>query len=626
MFGYTGKLLFVDLTAATTEVRDLDEVTAKNFLGGPSLGAKILYDEMPAHAHAFSAESMLGFVSGPTNGSGAFLGGRYTVVSKSPVTGGWNDANSGGNFGPLMRKSGFDGIFVKGISETPVYIFVDNGSVTLRDASRLWGKTSSETERLIKEELGDQRVGIALIGPAGENLSNMAAVMNDIHRAAGRGGSGAVMGSKKLKALVVRGEHTVTPSDRETLVGLNKDVAAYGKDGPMAPFVGMFSANGTGGFYQSSVLSGDACVKNWAGWPGELTEEQIVALTSAEMDKLYKKKKYACNACPLGCGAIYEINGGKWPVGETARPEYETQGTFGSSMLNGDAASVNMCNWLANEYGFDVISLGATVTWLMEGYNNGVFSLEELDGIDLKWGNAEAIVQMTEKICKHEGIGKTLSKGSLGAATSLGKGFEALVVAGGIEIPQHDARYATGLGRTYQYDPTPGRHVKGGLGIGYANEPPEVKYNYAGTGERDLAGVVGTEIVNAAGFCMFNAFGMPPGLEVKYLNAITGFDYSDDDARRLGLRSFVMRHAFNLREGLRRKDFTISDRIVGKPPLKEGPNAGVTVDADMMADSFYKALGWNESDAVPTIEALKHIGGLENVIRDLYPDDRPEAV
>jgi aldehyde:ferredoxin oxidoreductase len=619
MFGYAGKLLFVDLTSGQTEVRELDEATAKNFIGGPSLGAKILYDEMPAHADVFSEESMIGFVSGPANGTGPFLGGRYTIVSKSPVTGGWNDANSGGNFGPLMRRSGFDGIFVKGISEKPVYIFVDNGKAELRDASGLWGKTVSETEHLIKEELNDQRVGIALIGPAGENLSNMAAVMNDTHRAAGRGGTGAVMGSKKLKALVVRGDRKVESKDKDTIVALNKETVKWEKEGPVAPVYEMFSKHGTGGSYESSIYAGDTSVKNWAGSSLDLTEEQIRPVTAQEMDVRFKKRKYACNACSIGCGAIYSVGEGEWPLEETSRPEYETQGMFGSQLLNGDAEVVNKCNWLCNEYGFDTISMGGTVAWCMENYSNGVFSQQELDGIDLKWGNADAIVQMTGHICRHEGVGKILSKCSLGAARYFGKGFEALVTAAGIEIPQHDPRFAPGLARTYKYDPTPGRHVKGGLGIQYGNAPAEVKYNYAGTGERDVEGVVGAELTNAAGFCLFGDFGLPPGAIIKYLNAITGFDYSEEDVKKLGLRSFTIRHAFNLREGLRRKDFDISGRIVGSPPLSEGPNAGVTVDAEQLADNFYNALGWNVSDGVPKIEALKDIGGLEKVMWDLYP-------
>jgi len=620
MFGYAGKLLFIDLTSGRTEVRMLDEATAKNFIGGPSLGAKILYDEMPPNSHAFSEESMIGFVTGPANGTGPLLGGRYTVVSKSPVTGGWNDANSGGHFGPLMKKSGFEGIFVRGISKKPVYIFVDNGKVELRDASGLWGKTVSETERMIKDELNDRHVGIALIGPAGENLSNMAAVMNDTHRAAGRGGTGAVMGSKKLKAVVVRGDLKIEPKDRDAVVALNKETVKWEKEGPVAPVYELFTNHGTGGSYESSIYAGDTSVKNWARSSLDLTEEQIRPVTSQEMDARYKKKKYACNACSIGCGAIYSVGEGKWPLEETSRPEYETQGMFGSQLLNASAEAVNKCNWLCNEYGFDTISMGGTIAWCMENYSNGVFSAEELDGIDLKWGNADAIVEMTERICRHEGVGKILSKGSLGAAKHFGKGLEALVTASGIEIPQHDPRFAPGLARTYKYDPTPGRHVKGGLGVMSGNAPAEIKYNYFDTGERDVAGVIDAELTNAAGFCLFGGFGLPPGAVAKYLTAVTGFEYSEEEVKKLGLRSFTMRHAFNLREGLRRKDFEISGRIVGNPPLKEGPNAGVTIDTEQLADNFYNALGWNVSDGVPKLETLQNIGGLEQVIKDLYPD------
>jgi aldehyde:ferredoxin oxidoreductase len=366
------------------------------------------------------------------------------------------------------------------------------------------------------------------------------------------------------------------------------------------------------------MLGGDGSVKNWAGSAVDLTDEEIQALTSEAMDKKYKRKKYACNACPVGCGAIYDIVDEKWGHEDTGRPEYETLGMFGAQMLNSDVVSVNHCNWLANQYGFDSISLGATIAWLMECYSNGLFTIDELDGIDLKWGNTEAIVAMTEHVCKNEGIGAILAKGSRAAADHFNRGFESLVVASGIEIPQHDVRFSPGLARTYQYDPTPGRHVKGGLSIHYGNNPPEVKYNYNDTGKADVAGTVEQELQNAAGFCFMGGFGLPPASMPKYLEAITGFSYSDEDVTNLGLRSYTMRHAFNLREGLRRKDFDISDRIVGKPPLKEGPLAGVTVDDVKLADNFFSELGWNLSDAVPTKEFLEKVGGLDNVIKDLY--------
>ena len=281
----------------------------------------------------------------------------------------------------------------------------------IRDAAHLWGKVTSETEKAIKEELGDSSVGIALIGPAGENLSYMAAVMNDTHRAAGRGGAGAVLGSKKLKALVVRGKHKIEVKDKGAIVSLNKEVIDWGINGPRQVFFNLLKNHGTGGLYESSIHSGDTSIRNWAGNITEMTEEQIKLNTTQYTDLIYNYKKYACNACHLGCGGIYTIERGKWPLKDTARPEYESVGIFGSQLLNDDSASVNMCNWLCNEYGFDTISMGGTIAWAMENYENGVLSLEELDGIDLRWGASDAIVALTERICRHEGVGKNSDEG-----------------------------------------------------------------------------------------------------------------------------------------------------------------------------------------------------------------------
>jgi len=226
---------------------------------------------------------------------------------------------------------------------------------------------------------------------------------------------------------------------------------------------------------------------------------------------------------------------------------------------------------------------------------------------------------MTERICRHEGVGKILSKASVGAAEYFGKGREALVVSCGIEIPQHDPRYIPGLARTYLYDPTPGRHVKGGLGVGYGNQPPEVKYDYSHTGPADVKGMAGYEVTNLGGFCHFGLAAMPPGQEIKFITAITGFEYSEEEALNIGLRSYTMRYAFNIREGLRRKDYYISGRIIGKPPLQAGPTAGVTVDVEQLGDNFFKAFGWDIETGVPTRETLERLGGLEFLIADLYP-------
>jgi len=621
--GYLGKYVVIDLTAQKYEVREFDKDVLKNFVGGPALGAKILYDLMPAKTPWDSPESVIGFVSSPSNGTGPLLGARYTVVSKSPVTGMWNDANSGGNFGPLLRKSGYDAVFVKGISAKPVYVFIDDGSITFHDASKVWGMKTEDTEHAIKKELGDNKVGIALIGPAGERKSLMAAVMNDTHRAAGRGGSGAVMGSKNFKALVCRGNATVEAANKDDVIALNKEIGEWAKSGPLADTMyPMFFNHGTGGTYESAVLGSDAGIKNWGGVPADLTEDEIKAVSGPVMDERWKKKKFACNTCSLGCGAIYEIKDGKYPIKETGRPEYENMAAFGSTLGSGDAEVVNWLNFLCNEYGYDTISFGGAIAWAMESYVNGLFTLEETGGIDLKWGNADAIAKMAEAVCNASTeMGKILNLGATAAAKHYNRGEEYAITASGIEIPHHDPRRSPGLARTYQYDPTPGRHVKGGQGfLAAAFLPPEEKFDYdhPGHAERDVAGVAEVEMANNGGFCEFAGIAIPDGVKSKLLSAVTGVDYTGDFGLQTGLRSYTMRHAFNLREGMKREDNTISGRIVGKPAMKSGPNEGVSIDNEKLADGFFAKMGWDVKTMVPSKKVLEDLGGMETVIKDLY--------
>ena len=617
LYGYIGKMLFVNLTKKTYEVRELTEELARNFLGGYGIGARILYDEMPANCDAFDEKSMFGIVTGPTNGTNALFGGRYTVVSKSPVTGGWNDANSGGYFSPKLKASGFDAVFVNGISDKPVYIFIDDGKVEIRDASHLWGLTSIAFEEKIEEECGKD-VKSAFVGPAGENLSLYAAVMNDAHRAAGRGGTGAVMGSKKLKAIVCRGTHKTPVFDQEKLTNLNKAIVQHmNNEGRWARE--SFGTYGTAGIYLGSVLTNDASIKNWSGTAEtDYPEEEAFKCSGQAMDPQFMTKKYNCANCPLGCGAIYEVKEGKWPLEHTTRPEYETLGAWGSQMANSSPESIIICNHLCNEYGFDTISMGASVAWAMECYEKGVLSKEELDGIELNWGNGDAIVEMAYKICNNEGIGKILAQGSQKAAEIFNKGYEYLVVAGGIEEPQHDSRLAFHLARCYQFDPTPGRHVKG-QGRRMHEEGKEDDFSL--TGFTDMMGVVSTEIQNCSGVCSFMGMCSPTDTaNYDQVNTITGFNYSSADIVSLGLRIFNMRHAFNLREGKRRKDFTLSERFFKSDPPFTGPIAGVVVDYDMLADNFFNTIGWTK-DAVPTEASLSLLGGLDDVKKSLYPDE-----
>ena len=617
LYGYAGKMLFVNLSTREIETRELKEEDVKNFLGGYGLGAKVLYEEMPADCDPFGEESMLGIVTGPFNGTGAFFGSRYMVVSKSPVTGGWNDANSGGYFSPKLKAAGYDAVFVKGIAKDPVYIFIEDGKAEIRDAKNLWGLNSKAFDEAIEKECGKD-VKAAYISRAGENMSLFAAVMNDNHRAAGRGGSGAVMGSKKLKAIVAKGSLQTQAFDKAKVLELNKTISEFLNNGDGRRVKEGFAVNGTGGGYVASVMTNDAAIKNWSGYAeADYPEDVAYNVSSQGMDAKYKKKSYNCAVCPIGCGAIYDVKDGPWQLTDTVRPEYETQGAFGSQMANSNAESVIMCNELCNEYGFDTISMGATVAWAMECYEKGLFSKEELDGIELTWGNGEAIVAMTELICKNEGVGKILALGSKAAADHFKKGHEYLAVANGIEEPQHDSRLSFNHARTYRFDPTPGRHVKGGMNLRHSVEKPD---NFDGTGYNDMLGVSTIEVMNCTGICLFGHWMCKPTPRIYFdmINAITGFNYSPADFVALGMRIFNMRAAFNVREGFRRDDYVLSERLYKSDPPFEGPIAGVVVDVDKLADNFFNAIGW-DLNAVPQKAMLEQLGGLDMVIKDVYP-------
>jgi aldehyde:ferredoxin oxidoreductase len=619
MNGYCGKMLFVNLTDGALEERELSKEMAKHFIGGYGIGARVLFNMMEPNADALGPDNVLGFVTGPLTGTAALFSGRYTVVCKSPVTGGWNDANSGGFLGPELKKAGFDCVFIQGASKKPAYLWINDGKAELRDASVLWGKDILETEKALQRELGGKKIRSALIGPAGEKLSLIAAVMNDGHRAAGRGGCGAVMGAKNLKAVVVRGTGKVPVADSEQLKAINQEILSTIKNGPAAQMANAFSTFGTTLFTFPSALGGDSPVKNWGGVGAvDMGEEAAKKLDGSALDAKYRLKKYACANCPLGCGAIYDAKDGKWPVGETGRPEYETAAAFGVLMLNSDPEAVIKCNHICNIYGLDTISAGMTVAWAIECFENGLLTEEETNGLNLSWGNAEAIVQATQVMAEQSTeFGKLLALGSEGAAGKLGKGMEYLQTVKGIELPMHDPRFGPGFARTYSVDPTPARHVKGGLGMMHMRIPDNSKYNAQGTGPMDVAATANQEIINTAGLCMFQVFSGATDIAGKLLHAVTGWDYSQDELNRAGLRIFNMRHAFNLREGLRPSDFKLPKRCIGEPPQEKGPLSGVTIDYKTLIRNFFHAIEWDEATGRPSRSALEKLGGLDEVIRAL---------
>lgn len=493
--GVMGKLLFVDLTTGKITIEEPDEQLYKDYAGGYGIGCKILYDRMPPKADPLGPDNMLGLLAGPLCGTAVPTGARYAAVGKSPITGTWGDANSGGSFGPYLKFAGFDGVFFTGISKKPVYLLIDNGKAEIKDAGALWGKDAYETEEALEKEYGkDARV--CCIGPGGEKMSLIAAIMTDKGSAAGRSGLGAVMGSKKLKAVVARGTMAVTIADQALLLEKRKEHIQNMSKTPGMGGTPSLHRFGTSSMTDANALSGDTPVKNWGG-VGVKDLPDIEGI-KADVLEMYVEKIGGCWHCPIACKATLKEGKGEYKYAAgVRRPEYETQGSFGPNCGNTNTESINKVNDICNRAGLDTISAGTVIGFAIELYENGIITKKDTYGLDLKWGNHKAIVGMIEKVANREkGLGDILADGVAVAAKKIGKGAEKYAVhVGGQEVGMHDAKLS-GFGNSawarYQLDATPGRHT-------------------AGFGPGSFTG----HMTNATGICMIGmGFGEAPGKSV----------------------------------------------------------------------------------------------------------------
>jgi len=533
------------------------------------------------------------------------------VVAKSPKTaGGWGDANCGGFFGPHMKFAGVDGILFSGVSAKPVYLFIEAGKAELLEADDLWGMGVSPLEDALKRRHG-RDIQICSIGPAGEKMSLSACIMNDKERAAGRSGLGAVMGSKKLKAIVVKGKMTVPLFDEEKIKALRKK---YLKEATGAYQV--LNHYGTAGITQALVQAGDAPVKNWAGaGPTDFPSERACKISDDAVVGLDNYKPYGCWRCPIACGGKVTQRKGEFALdlndGVGHKPEYETLAMFGSNLLNDDLSAIVKVNEICNNLGMDTITVGATIAYAIECYENGLLTKDQADGLDLTWGNAAAIVALTEKVGKREGLGDILADGVNKAWERLDKvGTDCAVHIQGEEIPAHDPKFMPGLASTYFLSATPGRHTQGGeLNPSPGLAVPELdKYNYKGQAESHLILVAAMEVCNAAGLCMFGYLSYPWQAIPDQLAAVTGHEYDMQAIVDTGIRIFTMRHAFNLREGINPLERNMPGRIVGEPPLTEGNVKNITVDYKTLASEFLQRLGWDTTTTVPGADSLRKLG------------------
>jgi aldehyde:ferredoxin oxidoreductase len=596
--GYMGKLLLVNLSTGEIREETPDESLYRDFIGGYGVGARILYRYQKGGVDPLGPENTFGLVTGPLTGTPATFGCRYAVVAKSPLTGGWGDANCGGYFGPNLKFAGYDGVFITGISPKPVYLFIDNGQAQLKDASHLWGKLTPETDDRLQAEHG-QTARVVSIGPAGEKLSLIACLMNHRVDAAGRSGLGAVMGSKRLKAVVVKGDRKVPIADIEAANRLRREHIAEMR----GPFLEEFHKYGTTGHTADSARSGDTPVKNWGG-VGVIDLPDTSALEKEVTDAKVEIRT-GCWRCPAACKARLKKGAGEYnyPAG-THRPEYETQAAFGAICLNNNAEAIAMAGYICDSYGLDTISAGTTIAFAMECYEHGLITKADTDGIELNWGNPPAMIAMLKKMARREGFGDILADGVKAAAERIGKGAQEYAVhIGGQELGMHDPKAdfaAFGdkpVAARYQMDATPGRHTT----------------SFGPTSFLWL-------VVNAAGLCLHSDLVVAnPGQYVEgFMRAVTGWDRSMDELLKCGERIANMRHVFNLREGINPLELKVHPRIIGRPPQKEGPLAGMSADIEAQVYRNLDALDWDRVTTKPSRKKLLELG-LDDVAKELWP-------
>ena len=624
-FGYTNQFLEVDLSARSIRTRVLPEETARLYLGGYGLGARYLYDHLPRASAPLSPDNLLGFVTGPLTGTPAIGGTRFTVVAKSPLTGGWGDANCGGNFGPVLKFAGFDALYFYGRADAPAYLWIRDGQAELRDASHLWGKDVAESAALLKAETGE-KVQIACLGPAGERLALISGIMNG-SRAAARSGVGAVMGSKNLKAVVVEGSRPVPIADPERSVVLRRElVAAIG-----GPWAQIWRRYGTCGALAGSVELGDAPVRNWGG--GGLDDFPGAAKISDESVVQYQTRRYGCWRCPVACGGHVVLPEDP-ETKDNRKPEYETLASFGSLCLNDDLASIIRLNELCDLNGLDTISAGATVAFALECFEAGMLYPSEADGLELRWGNGPAMVALLEKMIRREGVGDLLADGVKVAAEKLGRGSEKFAMhIGGQEIPMHDPRLGMPFLLDYLLDATPSRHNQGSGALmdmppawvekAHAGLSSQESYNGKTAEQFKLANLA--HVINASGLCMFDVCSFTDRYILpEFFETIVGWQLTPEDIFRLGERIGTLRLAFNIREGVNPTAWRAPDRILGKPPLQIGPLKDRTLDVTAEMKDFRRHAGWDPETGVPEAGKLAELG-LADVIPDLWPD-RPGGI
>jgi aldehyde:ferredoxin oxidoreductase len=608
--GYKGKILRVNLTNRKTSTLDFTDEFARKYLGGNGFAARYIMDMVDPRILAYDPTNVVAMMTGPFQGIDIPTAGKYYMATKSPLTNCYFDSVSGGYIGAQIKYAGYDGLLITGKAKKPTYLFVEDSNIEFRPAEKMWGKLTGETQDMIKEEIGDSNLCVSAIGPAGENLVRYACVITE-YRAAGRGGVGAVMGSKNLKAVAVRGSGSNQVADpakfeewlnwysveAKKIPSLATGLPTYGTPALVASINNMFGAMGTRN-HQAEVFEG------WEGISGET------------LKKVYWSKDTACPACPIACSKVFTVKEGKWKGAISEGPEYETIYAFGSMCGISDSGALIKTDSLCDEWGIDTITYGVTLSFLMECYQKGLINKNNTDGTEFRFGNDDVLVGFVEKTAKRQGIGDLMAEGSLRASRAIGGDSERFAIqVKGLEVPGHSARALRGMALGYATATRGGSH-----------HDPRPTGEYAGVSDRKAvegkaAWVIGTQQMTTIGDSLVQCHFLERLLGftltqkfVDMINPVTGFNYNLHELVDVAERILDLERSFNVMAGIRRKNDTLPKRFL-EEPIPDGPSKGMNTDEatlSRMLDEFYGIKGWDKTTGIPTKDKLVKMG-LEDV-------------
>ncbi len=620
-FGFVGKILRVNLTKGVISKEPMKKEFAKKFLGGVGYPAKILWNELKPGIDPLSRQNKLILATGPLTGTLCPGSGSFSACFKSPLTNVWGESRGGGDWGPELKFAGFDLLVLEGKSEKPVYVWIRDGDAEIRSAEHIAGKSVPDTETILRREVGDYESKVVSIGRAGEKLVRFACIMSDYDRAAGRCGGGAVMGSKNLKAVVVRGHGDIPVAKPEAFMEDVEDAEKAAMEYPNrdAPLRDTFM-DGTMGFMEEMDETGDLPTKygasNHWGKGGEMFDL---------LQERHLIKGSACFSCNVGCGRYSEVKTGKWTTPAYGGPEYETVASFTASSLSEDIEAAIRANYLCNVYGMDTISCGHVIAFAISCYEKGWISDGLLDGVKLAWGNSDAIVAMVEKIARRDGFGDILADGVRRAAQVIGNGAEELALhVKGLEMPYHDPRSAKTLALQYGTANRGMCHVHPHQTQDVVHSPEWAKtlvpyglpkppidgYSEEGMGPITMIVQDAGMTMEILGLCKFHVW---TGLSLKrratILSDTVGWNISDVELLKVAERVFNLQRCFNVREGIRRRDDMIPKRLRQAPAF--GPfsrKEAAIVNYEGMLDEYYEVRGWDKRTGIPTRKKLEELG------------------